>query len=282
MVKSKTPKVRGCHGPWLGPRGPLPSLYLVMVMALFLLASISCGGGGLGEEAIRRGAAETIRRFLEACGERRADEVRHLLSRSYLEENRVPDPLGEDELEAALGRLEHYRFDPAEMRVEGSRAVAPVYLGLRGEEVEREEVVSLDWDGSRWLVDSFTAMDWRRKRPSPEKAIALAEAQSALRAFLADCLDHRTDKIFTALSSSFRERYRLGRPWTREEFSGIFGTARSYRFHPERMTYADGTVDVDVTIEFGSPGNLEEQTSRVRLVQEQGTWKVDSFPFFLL
>jgi hypothetical protein len=251
-----------------------------MATAFVVLSSPSCGG--LEEQALRQGAAETIRRFLDACGERRPEEVRDLFSRSYLEDNLVPDPLGEDELEAALGKLEHYRFDPAELRVEGSRAVAPVYLGLQGEEGEREEFVSLEWDRSRWLVTSFTAMDWRRKPPSPEKAIALAEAQSALRAFLADCLDHRTDKVFTALSSSFRERYRLGRPWTREEFSGILGTARSYRFDPERMAYVDGTVEVDVTIEFGSPGNLEEQTSRVRLVQEQGTWKVDSFPFFLL
>ncbi|MEJ5186174.1 MAG: hypothetical protein WHT46_03730 [Candidatus Geothermincolales bacterium] len=265
-----------------GKHGPYGLLLAMTVFLLLPMTFSSCGSGEMWEKARSEAAVVTARDFLDACGEGRAEEARGFLSPAYLEENQVPDPLGEEDLEAAMGRISSYRLKPEELQVKGNTAMIPVYLQLEGEEGEREEFISLEWDGLRWTVTSFTAMDWRRKPLSPEKAIALAEARSTLQGFLADCIDHRTDRVFASLSSSFRERYRVTRPWTREEFSGIFGKARSYRFDPGKMTYADGSVEVDVTIEFGSPGNLEEQTSRVRMVWEEGRWKVDSFPFFLL
>lgn len=255
---------------------------LIDTLFLVSLNILSCGGKGLEEKALRQSAVETIRRFLDACGKGNAEEARDFFCPHYLEENQVPSPLRKEDLEAALGRLSSYRFITDELRVEGNMAVAPVHLRLEGEEGEREEFISLEWESSHWQITSFTALDWKRRATPKELALALAEAQSALRSFLADCIDHRTDRVFAALSASFREKYRLNKPWTREEFSGIFGTARSYFFDPALMTYEDGRVEVDVTIEFGSPGNLEEQTSRVRLVLEEGNWKVDSFPFFLL
>lgn len=266
-----------------GEKGLKDRLLFPSIAILAVLTSITAScANGLIETAKRQAAVAAVSAFLDACGEGRVEEIRGFFSESYLEQNQVPEPLHKEDLIAALGKLSSYSFKPEDLRFEGERAVAPVRLLVGGEEDEREEFVSLEWDGSRWLVTSFTAMDWRRKPVDAQKAIALAEARSALCGFLADCIDHRTERVFAALSRSFREKHRLERPWTRQEFSGVFGIARSYRFDPDRMIYEGEAVEVDVTIEFGSPGNLEEQTSRVRLVTENGTWKVDVFPFFLL
>ncbi len=255
--------------------------FAIWAMVAVILSTVSCTGSSV-EMAIRQAAANTVRSFLESCEEGRFEELRGYFSDSYLEGNQVPDPIQEWDLEAVLGKLSSFAFKQEDMRFEDKKAVVPVRLTMEGDEEGREEFLSLEWDGSRWLITSFTAMDWRRRPVTKERAIALAEAQTLLRTFLSDCVDHRTDKVFAALSRSFRERYRLERPWTRQEFSGIFGTARSYRYDPAKMEYMGATVEVDVTIEFGSPGNREEQTSRVRLVREEGGWRVDSFPFFLL
>ncbi len=70
-------------------------------------------------------------------------------------------------------------------------------------------------------------------------------------------------------------------PWNSAEFSGIFGTARSFDFDAEEIEIVDDRVDTDVTVEFGTRGNLQSETTRVGLVLEGGDWLIDTFPFFI-
>lgn len=248
-----------------------------MVLAITLLAG--CGGGSTAQDGADA-ATDTAIAFLNALGDQDMAALRSLMSQGYLEENEVPDPISEAQLVAALGYVSSYSFIPDEdMSVEEGRAVITVDLEVVGKEV-REETLVLAFEDGQWKVDAFTAMDWSQE-PVVEDTSGRVEVEQALRDFLIACIDGDTTYIFEHLSPDYKERHRLEEPWTSAEFSGVFGTARSFDFAPEDIDIEDDVAQVDVTVEFGSRGNLESETSRVALVQEGKDWLVDSFPFFI-
>lgn len=256
-------------------------LFPIPAVILCFLALYLCGCGNAPEEKgeVNR-AAETASAFLEACGNLDGEAVSRYFSSTYLENNLVPQPLDREDLVAALGYLESYRIEvDKDVFVEGDRATVLVDLSIQGKGEQEESIVLILQDGE-WKVDQFTAMDWTEKPASPEEQLRL-EVEEALRDFLIACIDGDTGYIFEHLSPGYRSKYRLEEPWTREEFSGVFGTARSYDFAPGEIKLEEGKAEVDVTIEFGSRGNLETETTRVRLVNLDGKWLVDSFPFFV-
>jgi len=260
-------------------RKPLTAGALVSLLAAVLLAvTAGCGGGGTEGDRVAA-ASDAAVSFLDALGNQDFATLRSMFSPQYLESNQVPDPITAEQLVAALGYVLSYRFSPGEdLAVEGDRAVVQVELEVSGKG-SREETLVLSWEEGGWMVSSFTALDWSRKpREKPDER---AEVEQALRDFLISCIDGRTEYIFEHLSRDYREKHRLEKPWTAAEFSGVFGTARSYDFDPAGIEIRDGTAEVDVTIEFGTRGNLESETSRVRLVKGGDDWLVDAFPFFI-
>jgi hypothetical protein len=201
------------------------------------------------------------------------------MSPDYLESNQVPDPITRQDLVAALGNVNSYRLVPESgVRLEGDRAVVSVTMDIQGKGEREETLVLLRLDGA-WMVGGFTAMDWSSKPLLP--ADEQVEVEKALRDFLTACIDQKTDYIFKHLSQDYLDKHRLTKPWTASEFSSIFGTARSYDFDVEQIAIDDGKAAVDVTIEFGTRGNLESETSQVRLVKKSGQWLIDAFPFFI-
>jgi hypothetical protein len=248
----------------------------LLLLAAFLFAG--CGGGPTPQEKTSE-VVETATAFLNACGDRQVEEVRSYLSQDYLESNQVPDPITGDDLVAALGYVNSYRMVPEEdISVEGDRAVVSVTLDIQGKG-EREETLILRRQDGGWKVDGFTAVDWTSE-PVPQ-GDERVRVEQALRDFVTACIDQRTDYIFEHLGKAYREKYRLEKPWTSAEFSGIFGTARSYDFNPAEIDLKDGAAEVDLTIEFGTRGNLESETARARLVRDGRDWLVDIFPFFI-
>ncbi len=255
-------------------------LVLAMVMAGLFLQG--CGGDGRARDEVLAQVTDTARAFLDALGDQRVEGLREMMSGDYLEDNQVPDPITREDILAALGYLVSYRFSPdRDVSLSGDRATVTVTMEIatRG---EREETMALKLEGGIWKVDAFTALDWsRRPRVEERKEEARVQVEQALRDFLVACLDGRTDYVFQHLSRGYKERHRLEKPWTAAEFSGVFGTARSYDFDPREIELDGERAQVDVTIEFGTRGNLESETSRVRLVKEDGGWRVDAFPFFI-
>lgn len=253
----------------------------VLSSCLILLGALlygGCGGAGTGEEQVSE-VVSTVTAFLDACGNLENEAVRSFLSQDYLESNQVPDPITREDLIASLGYLDSYRLAPdTDVSAEGGRAVVAVTMVIRGKG-ENGETIVLCREGGEWKVDGFTAMDWTSLPATPESERVLVE--EALRDFIIACIDQRTDYIFEHLSDSCRKKYRLEKPWTTAEFSGIFGTARSYEFDPGGIAMGEGSAEVDVTIEFGSRGNLESETAQVRLVKESKGWTIDAFPFFI-
>lgn len=255
---------------------------LAALSALLLLAALpqgGCGknGGGGDETATRVEKAATA--FLEALGDRDVEKLRSFFTQNYLDSNAVPDPISGEELAAAMGSLQSFRLVPEkDVNVEGDRAVVTVTLEISGKG-EREETIALCLVEGEWKVDGFTALNWSAKpAQADEERVAV---EQALRDFLIACVDEDTAYIFEHLSQEYKEKHRLENPWTAAEFSGVFGTARSYDFAPEEIKIAKGTAEVDVTVEFGTRGNLESETSRVRLVKKGRDWLIDSFPFFI-
>lgn len=264
---------------------PKCSIALSAAVLAFVLAALLLLGCGKGEEAREKSLAritEAATAFLGALGDLRVEGLREMMTEEYLESNQVPDPITQNDLVAALGYLASYRFSPdRDVILTDERATITVVLEITGRG-EREETLVLKSEEGEWKVDAFTALDWsRRPQTTGGEEENRAEVERALRDFLIACLDGRTDYVFEHLSRAYKQRHRLEKPWTAAEFSGVFGTARSYEFHPEDIEFADETAQVDVTIEFGTRGNLESETSRVRLVKEKDEWLIDAFPFFI-
>ena len=250
----------------------------VLFLALAAFAVFGCSGEPVQEDQVQQ-VAEAATAFLNACGDLQADEVRSFFSQGYLQTNQVPDPLTQDDLIAALGYLNSYRILPdQDINVEGDRAVVSVTIDTSAKGEMDETMVFVLEDG-QWKVESFTAMDWSAQNGSPNGE--QAEVEQALNEFLIACLDQDTTYIFEHLSQEYKEKHRLEKAWTAAEYSGIFGTARSYDFDPNEIEIENGSAEVDVTIEFGTRGNLESETSRVLLVKEGNDWLVDVFPFFI-
>lgn len=248
---------------------------------LLPLASLLPAGCGQGDDLATRTSqvTEAATAFLDSLGGLRVEGLREMFSAQYLADNEVPDPLTAAQLIAALGYLNSYRFLPdQDVAVEGDRAVITVALTIQGRG-EREETLAMVLEEGAWKVDGFTALDWP-SRPPVEKG-ERAEVEVALRNFLIACVDGDTAYIFDHLSKAYKEKHRLEGPWTAAEFSGVFGKARSYDFKPEAIMMEEKAATVDVTIEFGTRGNLESETSRVRLVKDGKDWYIDAFPFFI-
>jgi len=249
----------------------------VLVMALTISVLAGCGGTTENDSAAVTEAATT---FLNALGDRDVEGLRSLMSQDYLYSSGVPDPITSEELIAALGYLNSYRFIPEEdITIEGDRAVITMDIEL-AQEGEFEETIALVLEDGVWKVDAFTAIDWSRK-PVVVTDDGCVEAEQALRDFLVACIDGDTKYIFEHLSPGYKEKHRLDEPWTSAEFSGVFGTARSFDFNPEELAIEGDTAEVDVTVEFGTRGNLESETSRVGLVRQGSIWLVETFPFFI-
>jgi hypothetical protein len=261
----------------VSPAGAAAVAMLCLLLGMALL-SCACGGGHNQDEKATQ-AVEVAIAFLDACGDLEAETVRSFLSRNYLESNQVPESLTEDDIIAALGRIDSYRIAPdTDISIEGERAVVTVNMRIVGME-EKEETLILSRQDGEWKVEGFTAMDWTSGQTSQSKE--RVEVEEATRDFVVACIDQDTEYIHSHLSEDYREKHRLEEPWTSAEFSGVFGTARSYDFDPKQITIEDGTASLDVTIEFGSRGNLESETGEVCLVEKGGEWLIDAFPFFI-
>jgi hypothetical protein len=255
------------------------ALSAALVMALVVSVLVGCGGAPENDSAA---VTEAATYFLNALGDRDVDGLPSLMSQDYLDSSEMPDPVTSEQLIAALGYLNSYRFIPEEdIIIEGDRAVITVDIEL-AQKGEQEETLVLVLEDGAWKVDAFTALDWSRK---PVKTTATdderVKAEQALRDFLVACIDADTDYIFEHLSLDYKEKHHLDKPWTSAEFSGIFGTARSFDFNAEEIAIVDDTAEVDVTVEFGTRGNLESETARVGLVKEAAGWRIDTFPFFI-
>jgi hypothetical protein len=251
-------------------------LSCIILIAPFLFSG--CGGGITQAESISAVQNRTTS-FLDACGNLETDDVRSFLSTQYLESNQVPDPITREELVAALGNVNSYRLVPnSDISVEGDQAVVSVTMDIQGKGEGGQTIVLSRQDGE-WMVDGFTAMDWTSKPFIP--ASEQVEVEQALRDFITACIDKDTSYIFKHLSDAYLKKHKLEKAWTSTEFSGIFGTARSYDFDAENIVINNGTAKTDVTIEFGSRGNLEPETAQVVLVKSGSKWLVDGFPFFI-
>ena len=248
-----------------------------LVFTLMLSSLLGCGDGTpANDNAAVTGAATA---FLNALGDRDVEGLRSFVSQEYLDSGGVPDPISGEQLAAALGYMNSYRFIPEEdVTIEEERAVVTVDIELTGKG-EREETMVLSLEDGEWKVAAFTAIDWSRQ-PVVEDTERV-EAEQALRDFLVACIDGDTEYIFDHLSPAYKENHRLEKPWTSAEFSGVFGTARSFDFNPEELDIEGDAVDIDVTVEFGSRGNLESETARIGMVREGAGWLVDTFPFFI-
>ncbi len=257
----------------------LSAASLCAVVALALVLSLAPGCGGESPADSEAAATEAATAFLNALGDRDLEGLRSFMSQAYLETGGVPDPITGEQLTAALGFMNSYRFVPEEdIAIEGERALITVDIEIAGEGT-REETLALVRENGEWKVDAFTAIDWTKQPVVVDEQSA--EAEQALRDFLIACVDGDTEYIFEHLSPAYRENRRLEKPWTAAEFSGIFGTARSFDFNPGELAIEDEAVEIDVTVEFGTRGNLESETTRVRMVRQQGAWLIDTFPFFI-
>ncbi len=259
------------------------SLQTIAVLACIALLTggLSLGGCGnagdvqLGSQAV----VESATGFLDACGNLELDKVRSFFTQDYLDKNQVPDPITPDEFDAAMGTLTSYRLDPdSDVSLQGARAIVTPALNVSGKG-EKTETLILGLEGGTWKGQSFTAMDWSAK-PETTQPSGDVEVEQSIRDFVIACIDGKTEYVFAHLSSEYKNNYHLEKAWTSAEFSGIFGTARSYNFNPQDIDVNGNRAGVDVTIEFGTKGNLESQTSRVEVVRE-GKWLIDNFPFFI-
>ncbi len=251
---------------------------VALALLLALPSTAGCGEGAAPGDgpAAATGAATA---FLDALGNRDLEALRSRMSAAYLESNGVPDPITRERLDAAIGSVSSYRFVPEEdVTTEEDRAVITVDLEIAGKGL-REETLIMSLEDGEWKVDAFTAMDWSKQPVVVDRE--RVEAEESLRDFLVACIDGDTRYIFENLTPDYKEKHRLERPWSAAEFSGVFGTARSFDFDADAMDIEDGAAEADVTVEFGSRGNLEPETSRVVLVREGSTWLVDVFPFFI-
>jgi hypothetical protein len=265
-------------------------LRLAAAAALLLCACLLAGLAGCGDSSYEEKRAQVegaAVEFLDACGNQDPETVLSLLSPAYKEANGLGDTLGRAALRQSTESFLAYNFDAVnDIVVEDGRALVTVFVDY-GTFGSREETLVLVREGDAWLVDNFTAMDWTEPPPPVEEEVVEAESPAddvdrALRNFVDACLDGDTDYIFKHLSDDYKAEYRLAKAWTAPEFAGIFGTARGYDFAKDEIELiGSDRAQVDVTIDFGSRGNLESETSLVSLVRDGRAWKVDVFPFFI-
>lgn len=262
--------------------GIVAILITILAVMMTCLLPQGCGEDKENREEKLSRVTEAATAFLNALGDQEVEGLRGMMTEEYLEGSGVPNPITTDELLAALGYLVSYRFSPdQDVTLTNDRATVTVWMEISGRQ-ESEETLVLKLEDGDWKVDAFTALDWsKRPRPSEKEEEVRVQVEQALRDFLIACLDGRTDYIFEHLSPEYREKHRLEKPWTAAEFSGVFGTARSYDFDPREIDLEEDRAQVDVTIEFGTRGNLESETSRVRLVKKGESWLIDAFPFFI-
>lgn len=266
------------------PVAVFPCAVILCCVLLASLASLAgCGGGNAATLAERRAEVEQAAgQFLDACGNQDAAAVLSLLSAGYREANGLGDTLSKESLQRAMSTVLSYRFDPeSNIVVEQDRALVTVFIDYGTFGTKEETLALVNEDGLK--VDGFTAMHWNTATPvttdtdQPNDAVA-----KSLRSFVEACIKGTTDYVFKNLTTAYKDKYRLSKAWTSAEFAGIFGEARSYQFEPALIKMNDDNhAEVDVTIDFGSRGNLEKETARVSLARESGMWKVDAFPFFI-
>lgn len=263
------------------------ALATAVVVVLLVTGLAGCNEAKLPSEVeLRARAEETAAAFLDACGNFDSAAVLSMMSQGFREAGGLGETLSPEELRQATGTFISYRFDPAEdIVIDQDRALvtADIDYGTFG---AREENLVLVLEEGAYLVDSFTAMDWSGTsavKPSENEDDSRVEgARESLRSFVEACIKGDTAYVFKNLSDGYKERKSLEKAWTASEFAGIFGEARSYEFEADAMEMVDDDrAEVDVTVDFGSRGNLESETSRVILVWENNAWRVDVFPFFL-
>ena len=254
-------------------------LFLVLVVCLPLVA---VGVAGCGSNALSPG--ETAQRLVAACNNRDAASLLVLLAPSYKEGQGVPDSLTSAQIEKALKPYTRLSMDTSQSAsLESDRAVIILSADTGENTASTGQTLVLTKTEGAWKVDGCTALNWSTVAQgtsgnSPDRAAV----ETQLKYFLNACIDSNTTYIFNNLSEGFLSDHSLTKPWTTGEFSGIFGTARSYDFSPEAISLPNANeAKISVSVEFGTRGNLQSESADVILVREKGTWKVDNFPFFL-
>ncbi len=252
-------------------------------MAALLALILVVGIAGCGSSAAS--PAEIAQRFVEACNNLDAAAVLAVLAPAYKQDQGVPDSLTSEQLAKALKPNTRLTVDASQnVSVEGERAVLILSADAGEGTASSGQTLVLTKSEGAWWVDGCTALNWTSITQGAGGSSAdRAAVETQLKSFLNACIDSNTTYVFSNLSASFLADHNLTKPWTAGEFSGIFGTARSYNFSPAAITFAStDEAKVNVTVEFGTRGNLESESADVILVREKGTWKVDSFPFFIL
>ncbi len=254
---------------------------IVLIAAVTLGLVLVAGIAGCGNST---SPAETAQRFVDAVNNRDAAGLLALLSPAYKQDQGVPDSLTGTQIEKALKPNTRLVLDADQAAsLEGERAVVILSADAGDGSASSGQTLVLTKTEGTWKVDGCTALTW----PAVSQDVNVSNADRAsvetqLKSFLNACIDSNTSYIFSNLSAGFLSDHNLTKAWNAAEFAGIFGTARSYNFSPGAITFSTADeAKVNVTIEFGTRGNLESESGDVILVREKGTWKVDSFPFFI-
>ncbi len=252
---------------------------LILVVCLPLAA---VGIAGCGSSALSPG--ETAQLLVDACNNRDAASLLALLALSYKEGQGVPDSLTSAQIEKALKPYTRLSMDTSQSAsLESDRAVIILSADTGENTASSGQTLVLTKTEGAWKVDGCTALNWSSVAQSTGgSSDDRAAVELQLKYFLNACIDSNTTYIFNNLGAGFISDHGLTKPWTAAEFSGIFGTARSYDFSPEAITFPNANkARVNVSVEFGTRGNLQSESADVALVREKGTWKVDNFPFFI-
>ncbi len=255
--------------------------YALLAALMLSFAVLVAGLAGCGTST---SPADTARRFVDAVNNRDAAALLALLTPAYKQDQGVPDSLTGAQIEKALKPNTRLTLDTSQAAsLEGDRAVIILSADAGDGTASSGQTLVLTKTEGAWRVDGCTALTWPPVTPDVNVTNAdRAAVETQLKYFLNACIDSNTTYIFSNLSARFLADHNLTKAWNAAEFAGIFGTARSYNFSPASITFS--TTDeakVNVTIEFGTRGNLESESGDVILVREKGTWKVDSFPFFI-
>lgn len=254
----------------------------LIVVSLTCLPLVAAALAGCGSSALTPG--ETAQRFVDACNNRDAASLLAMLATSYKEGQGVPDSLTSAQLEKALKPYTRLTMDASQSAsLESDRAIIILSADTGENTASSGQTLVLAKTEGAWKVDGCTALDWSSVAQGTGGSSAdRAVVEMQLKYFLNACIDSNTSYIFNNLSSEFLADHALNKPWTAAEFSGIFGTARSYEFSPDAISFPNANeAQVNVTVEFGTRGNLQSESADVTLVREKGTWKVETFPFFI-
>ncbi len=252
-------------------------LIMVVMLAVGLLAGIA----GCGSAA---SPAEIAQRFVGACNNLDPASLLAVLAPAYKQDQGVPDSLTSDQFAKALKPNTRLTIDASQtVSIQGNRAVLILNADSGENTTSSGQTLVLTKSEGAWWVDGCTALNWASvTQTGGGSSTDRAAVETQLKGFLNACIDSNTSYVFNNLSAGFLAKHSLTKPWTNGEFSGIFGTARSYNFSPGAITFTTADqAKVNVTVEFGSRGNLESESADVILVREKGTWKIDSFPFFI-